>query len=211
MKWLAASVSLIFLAGFVGAHAGDHSELPEPGTTPGSPFFGLEKAQESVSIALTFNPEKKAHKRMHIAQERLSEAQKLSEDNESSNAEKAVQMHARAMERASQAVQNLPENKRVNVSQELDSTRNQSVSVLQDLKQRLPESAMNGINTAIEAHRERGAEAASEGPGPDKRPDQNNTRPSNTTQQPSRPDVSGDEDTPRSGGYRATSSVVRDS
>jgi hypothetical protein len=156
MKWLATSVSLIFLLGAVSANSGDHSELPEPGTTPGSPFFGLEQAQESISLALTFNKEKKATKKLHIAQERLSEAKKLSDNNDSKNAEKAVQMHTEAMENAEKAVQRISEDKRVNASQELESARNRSFSVLQNLKQKLPESAMKGIDTAIQAHRQKG-------------------------------------------------------
>jgi len=176
MKKLVASVCLVFMIGAVGAYAGNHSQLPEPGTTPASPFFGLEQAQESISLALTFNSEKKANKRLRIAQERLSEAKKLSESNDSENAEKAIRMHSRTMERASQNIQDLPEDRRANATRELNRTRNRSVSVLQDLKQRLPESAMKGINTAIEAHRQRGLGNMSEEPGRQgKRPDRNMT------------------------------------
>jgi len=197
MKWLAVSVSLVFLAGFASSHAehpsdisgSDSVDLPEPGTTPVSPLFGLEKAQESISLTLTFNSEKKAEKRLHMAQERLSEAKKLSDDNDSTNAEKAVQMHSKAMERADQAVRNLSEDRRANASKELDNTLNQSISVLEDLKQRLPNSSMKGIETAIEAHQNRGSENRA-GDTSRKSDSQNRTT--------------------RSGGYKATSRVVRD-
>lgn len=210
MKWLVTSVCLVFMAGAVGAHYGHGSnvsesenvdaptqnnvELPEPGTTPGSPFFGLEQAQESIGLALTFNSEKKAHKRLQMAQERLSEAKKLSEDNDSTNAEKAVQMHSSAMERADQAVQNLPEDRRGNASQELNNTRSQSISVLEDLKQRLPESAMNGIETAIKAHQKKevGNKSGRQGTS------------QNRTETPPNPEVESD-------GYKATSRVIRES
>jgi len=149
---IAALVGLVFMIGVVGAHAGDHSNLPEPGNTPVSPLFGLEKAQESVGLALTFNKEKKAHKKLHMAQERLSEAEKLSDNNDSKNAEKAVKMHSKAMENAEKAVKALPEDKREEAGKQLNESRQDSMAVLQDLKQKLPESAMKGINTAIDAH-----------------------------------------------------------
>lgn len=202
MKRLVVSVCLVFMAGAVGAFAGNYSELPEPGTTPASPFFGLEQAQESISLALTFNSEKKANKRLRISQERLSEAKKLSDSNDSENAEKAIQMHSRAMERAQRAVQNIPEDRRANATQELNRTRNRSVSILQDLKQRLPESAMKGINTAIEAHRQRGiGKRPSETGRQGKIPDQN-TSDKELDLQPERS---------RPRGYMATGRVVNSS
>lgn len=207
MKWLAASVCLVFMVGAVGAQANENSNLPEPGTTPGSLLFGLEQAQESVSLALTFNPEKKAEKRLQIAQERLAEAQKLTENNDSRNAEKAVQMHTKAMERANQAVQRVPEERRQNISQKLNNTRNQSISVLQDLKQRLPESAMKGINTAIEAHQNKGVGNKPANPGQNNS-SQNRTQ-GNNTDNPSNSEVD-QEQPPRPSGYVAKGRVVED-
>lgn len=205
MKWIAASVSIVFLAGFVGANAGNHSNLPEAGTTPGSPFFGLEQAQESIGLALTFNPEKKAHKRIQIAQERLSEAKKLSEDNDSMNAEKAIQIHSKAMERAEQAIQNVPEDRRSNPNQELKNTRNQSISVLQSLKQRLPEAAISGIDTALESHMSRLAGNIPDNSGQNNRSDQEGNR----TQESKSSEVDRSQEMTGSG-YKATSRVVRD-
>lgn len=144
------------MLGAVSAQTAYNEELPEPGTTPGSMMFGLERAQESISLALTFNKEKKVQKRIRMAQERLAEARKLSEANDSVNSAKAVEMHSKAMERADQAVRKLPEQKRMNAGKALNTTRNSSITVLEGLKKKLPENAMKGIDTAIEAHKNKG-------------------------------------------------------
>lgn len=209
MKWLVPLVSIVFLIGFVSAHEGNHSELPDPGTTPGSPLFGLEQAQESISLALTFNSQDKAHKRLHQARERLSEAEHLTENNESSNAEKAIQMHSRAMERADQAVQNLPEERREKANQDLNATRNQSISVLTDLKQRLPDSASQGIETAIEAQRQRGINGPpGTNPESGNKEGQNQSTQNRSDNQPSTPTAGERNERTSSGGYTATSRVV---
>ena len=135
-----------------------------------------------------------------MAQERLSEANKLSEVNDTENADKAIQMHTKAMQRAEQTVQNLPEERRANASQKLNSARNQSVSVLENLKQRIPESAMNGIDTALEAHMNKGVGKIS-----DNRSDQKGNR----TQGSKDSEVDRGREIVVSG-YKATSRVVRD-
>ena len=209
MKRLVSLVALVFLTGFVGAHDGSHSEFPEPGTTPASPLFGLEQAQESISLALTFNNERKAQKRIQFAKERLSEASHLTDNNDSANAEKAIKMHTEAMERAGQAIQNLPEEKRENVNQNLNATRNQSISVLSELRQRLPESAIQGIETAIEAQRQRGINGPpGRNPGSNNTEDENQPGQNESGNQPSNPTAGDRNERTSSGGYTATSRVV---
>lgn len=156
MKRLLASVFVVFMAVSVSAHGDTHTNLPEPGTAPGTALFGLEKAQESISLALTFNKEKKVKKRLKISEERLAEAKKLSTKNDSESAEKAVQMHTKAIENAEKAIQKLPEERKEELNEEVKRSREKSISTLEDLKQKLPESAMKGIDTAITAHKQKG-------------------------------------------------------
>lgn len=64
----------------------DKEELPpaftnETPANPGSVGYGLTRAMESISLALTFNPDKKAQKRLKYAERRLAEASQLEEDN----------------------------------------------------------------------------------------------------------------------------------
>ena len=64
----------------------DKEELPPAFTneTPANPrsfTYGFRRAMESVSLALTFDPEKKAQKRLEYAERRLAEASQLEEDN----------------------------------------------------------------------------------------------------------------------------------
>lgn len=133
------------------AHGGSHEGLPEPGATPGSMMFGLERAQESVSLALTFNKKKKAQKKLNFAQKRLSEAKKLAEDNESERAGKAMEMYQEQFRSAQETADQLPEEAKRELGEDLNDTREVSVGMLKDLKERLPEEAMKGINRAIKA------------------------------------------------------------
>ncbi|WP_414837429.1 S8 family serine peptidase [Candidatus Nanosalina sp. VS9-1] len=64
----------------------DKEELPpaftnETPANPGGVLYGVRRAMESVSLALTFNPERKAQKRLEYAERRLAEASQLEEDN----------------------------------------------------------------------------------------------------------------------------------
>ena len=212
MRKLVAVLSVVLIASMVAAQAESQSNLPEPGTTPASPFFGLEQAQESISMALTFDKEKKAQKRLKIAQERLAEAKKLSDNNDTENAEKAVGLHNQALEKANRSIQELPADRRSGVEEEMNRTLGESVRVLEDLKQKLPESAMEGINTAIRAHKQRGLgqEGKPDSPNPGNqtgvepgqdRPEQDG---GNTS---GREDISMDNDTE----YRGTGKIVRNS
>ncbi len=58
-------------------------ELDDPGTTPDSILYGLDRAMESVSLAMARSPEAKAEKRLEIAEERLSESRDLAQRNRS--------------------------------------------------------------------------------------------------------------------------------
>lgn len=208
MRLAVISVCFVLMLGTVGAHAGENLTLPDAGTTPSSPFFGLERAQETVSLALTFNKQKKAEKRLHMAEERLAEAEKLADRNSSRGMEKALRMHARAMENAERSLNGLPEEKRANLSQQRNNTRGKSLSVLQDLKDRLPESAMKGINTAIQAHRQTAdRNQSAQRNRQDAAPETGDRNRSEEQGQNSRPNQS--QDRPETSGYTATGRVIR--
>lgn len=153
MRKLLLIVSALLIVSTASAHAGDHSELPDPGTTPDSIFFGLEQAQESVSLALTFNKQKKVEKRARLAEERLAEAKKLLDQNKTDPARKATLLHSNQMDKAIKAYNNLPESKRSELEDNMSSTRGKSMQVLNEIKDKVPEAAIKGLSTAIDAPR----------------------------------------------------------
>lgn len=61
----------------------------DPGITPDSPFYGLDRAMERISLALTFNKSAKAQKGLKHAQERLAEVKAMIEAKKFDKAEEA--------------------------------------------------------------------------------------------------------------------------
>ena len=67
---------LVLLAPLVSAQG----ELPSPGSKKGDLLYGLDRALEGVQLALTFDKVSKARLHYKFAEERLAEAQALSEE-----------------------------------------------------------------------------------------------------------------------------------
>jgi hypothetical protein len=81
--------------GAFAAEAAETESLPEAGMAPDSPFYFMERWGEQISLAFTFNAEKKVQKALRYAEERLAEAEAMAEQNK-----------VRAMERAANEYQN---------------------------------------------------------------------------------------------------------
>jgi hypothetical protein len=63
-------ITSLFLSGT--AYAQDE-ELPDPGITPDSPFYFIDRWGKNIGMFFTFGPEAKAKKALEYAEERLSE------------------------------------------------------------------------------------------------------------------------------------------
>jgi len=74
--------------------------VTSPGITPDSPLWIIDRASERISLALTFGAEAKAKKGLEIAQERLSEADKMIAENKLDSAEKATEAHKQIISNA---------------------------------------------------------------------------------------------------------------
>jgi hypothetical protein len=64
-----------------GAVYAQDEELPDPGITPDSPFYFLDKLGKNISMFFTFGADAKARKALHYAEERLAEAQAMAAKN----------------------------------------------------------------------------------------------------------------------------------
>jgi len=65
----------------------------DPGITPDSFLWGLDKASERIDLLLTFDKSEKAKKGLAHAHERLSEVKAMIEENKLEAAEKAKESH----------------------------------------------------------------------------------------------------------------------
>ncbi|MEX1997510.1 MAG: DUF5667 domain-containing protein [Candidatus Andersenbacteria bacterium] len=65
-------------------------ELEDPGITPDSPFYFLDKWGEGIGLFFTFGREAKAAKQVRLAEERLAEASEMADKEEDELAEEAI-------------------------------------------------------------------------------------------------------------------------
>ncbi len=78
-----------------------------PGITPESFFYILDKLLEKIQLFLTFSPEKKAELYMEFAQERLAEAAEMVEQENDEQADEVASEYDANMESAEEVVEDL--------------------------------------------------------------------------------------------------------
>lgn len=75
-------------------------ELADAGVEPDSALYGLDRAMERISLALTFDKAKRAEKALKHAEERLAEVKAMIEANKLDKAEEAQKNHEKSMKEA---------------------------------------------------------------------------------------------------------------
>ena len=130
------------------------------GLTPNSPFYFLDTLFERVSLAFTFNPEKKATKALLFAEERLAEALTDTSDD---NPEVIGTLMTNYQDNVALATEKSKEIKDEKKAEELlnkiadDTTKHQEI--LTEVLAKVPEIAKEAIIKAFEASK-RGQEEA---------------------------------------------------
>jgi hypothetical protein len=79
----------------------------DAGVTPDSPFWGLERAMERISLALTFGKSAKAQKGLAHAQERLAEVQMMISQKRFKEAAEAEAIHDETLAEVEATVQDI--------------------------------------------------------------------------------------------------------
>jgi hypothetical protein len=141
--------AMVLVTGMVAAQPAD---LPKPGQTPGDLFYGLERASESLELAVASAPvigskELAAKVRANHAAERLAEAKELAERNRTENVEKLMQEYSENMNRSVQVAR---ESGQPEFAERLRNVSRDQVQVLERVRDRVPEQARKGIDRAIE-------------------------------------------------------------
>lgn len=148
MKKQMAALLVVLFVSMTAAHSGSHGSLPEPGNTPGTLSFGLQTAMEKIDLALTFNKEAKAEKRLHIARKRLSTAKKLILENNSEKAAESLRMFEEQLNQTREQARNLPEEQRQHYQAEINDTLKQNSDAIRAVMEKAPEEAMKGLRIA---------------------------------------------------------------
>jgi len=149
--WLRPAVAVGLAAGVLFAGAASAAAA----SVPGDPAFGLKRAIEEVRVALTFDDVQRVRVLADIADQRLSELEKVATRDD--KAPTASEEYALAVTRFRAAVDALqqaaPEDKSALAQDVADAAREKHEIVLEQLKDRLPEKAKDAVDRALEEER----------------------------------------------------------
>ena len=86
------AVALVLMFCFSGVVYAQDAEatLPDPGTTPDSPFYFMDNWGKQISLMFTFNAEAKTQKALRYADERMAEIDAMMAQNKIKEATKAA-------------------------------------------------------------------------------------------------------------------------
>lgn len=148
MKAILISLMLLLIP-MAFAHE-EELELADPGTTPDSPVWGLDKAIEKIGVALTFNKGKKVEKRLANANERLAEVHAMIDANKADHAARAEEAREEEVAEIESDIEKdggIPEDIKAKVLENLQK----HITVLQEVKAKLEEKGLDasGISNAI--------------------------------------------------------------
>ena len=149
--WLRPALAVGLAALVLVAGAGSAAA----GSVPGDPAFGLKRAIEEVRVALTFDDVERVRLLAEIADQRLSELEKVATRDD--KAPTASEEYALAVTRFRDAVDTLqeaaPEDKSALAQDVADAAREKHEIILEQLKDRLSEKAKVSVDRALEEER----------------------------------------------------------
>ena len=148
-KILPIVISLLLFGGIVLAES---PELPDPGLTPDSPFYFLERIAEEIGNFFTFGDLKKAERYTTLAAERLAEAKAVAEKGKSELVEKTLERYEMQLQNSiirAKKAQNKGENAE-EVMTRVGLATQKHLEVLAEVYEKVPEQAKPAIENAME-------------------------------------------------------------
>ncbi|MFC1913421.1 DUF5667 domain-containing protein [Chloroflexota bacterium] len=97
---LTAILALMFCFSGIAYAQEAETTLPDPGITPDSPFYFMDKWGKSLSMAFTFNAEEKAQKALRYADERMAEIDAMMAQNKIKEATQAASEYQNCLQTA---------------------------------------------------------------------------------------------------------------
>ena len=127
-------------------------ELPDPGITPTSPFYFLDRFGDWLKLNLTFNPVKRARVKAEILEERLSEMNKLSEEGNEEEVQGLEQEIEEGVNELHQKAEELDKEDKplAPVLEKIEKLSLKRQRVLERILDKVPENAKPAIEKAIE-------------------------------------------------------------
>lgn len=128
------------------------SPIVSPGLTPDNPLYFLKNWKEKIQLFFTFGAENKAKQYLHLSEVRLAEYQKMLEKGKTKVAEKVLDKYEKQLDRALQKVQEVKKKGKdvQDILEKVEQSQKRRLEVLQQNLQKVPESARQGIQNAID-------------------------------------------------------------
>lgn len=145
-------LTLLFaISGRAGAQ--ESQSLPDAGMTPDSSFYFLDKLGEQIGMMFAFGTEAKTKKQIEIAEERLAEANELSETGNYVDLSGVIEEYNKTIGEAALNVAKSAqsgENFSQSLQELLVTTNSMSQTVLSRVYEQVPEQAKKGIENAMQ-------------------------------------------------------------
>ncbi len=130
------------------AYAQDE-ELPDPGLTPDSPFYFLDKWGKEIGMFFAFGSEAKAKKALQYAEERLAEARAMANKNRVREMEQAANDYEGFMATVRERLETAEQyGMSDNVSERVSLAAGKHLRILDKIKDELPEEAQAALKHA---------------------------------------------------------------
>lgn len=156
MKAIFLLITLVFLFSLGIGVLAQETELPEPGLTPDSPFYFIERAAEAIGTFFTFGDLKKAERYAVLATERLAEAKAVVEKGKPELVEKTMERYENHLNKSiARAEKAMEEDKNTEKATEfvakIGKTTYIHLDVLAEVYEKVPEEAKPAIENAMKA------------------------------------------------------------
>lgn len=131
------------------------SDLPESGLTPDSSFYFLKAWKEAIQTFFTFGAENKAKQYLHLADVRLAEYERMVEKGKNEIAQNTLSKYEKQLSSALEKIQEIKQKGKdiKNLVQKFEETTLKHIEILERNLVKVPESAKNGVENAIENSR----------------------------------------------------------
>lgn len=154
--------------------AAEPETLPEPGMTPDSPFYFMDKWGKQIAMMFTFKAESKVQLALHYAEERLAEAEAMAEQNKIRAMERAEYEYHNCLAIATRNMEKLMA-KGVSTSEQVATKMSNHIALMyqytnqqqnntcedcQQIRQQIRERAMTCQEAAVQALASQDPEAA---------------------------------------------------
>lgn len=153
MKKVSAFILSTLIASLVSTTclaATNSTSLPNPGITPDSPFYFLDKWMEDIDLFFTFPKEAKAEKRLQFAEERLAEAQKMAQKGDLKALKEAEEGYEADIDDATKDAKEAAKEGKENALEQVQEATAKHKEEMQEVLSKAPEQAKESIQQAIE-------------------------------------------------------------